>query len=207
MFLESATAIGGVLGALTAVTILARRSDILVFTFVPVVLVSAYFVFRARRTDVRADARRDRLAERLRLSGRYFDEPLGRAVDYRATRTGLGLALSGVAGVVSGLLGVGGGIVKVPAMNTVMNIPIRVATATSNFMIGVTAAAGAMVYLVSGEVALDVAAPAILGLLAGTVLGARWHRFASFAQLKVLFATLLVVEAVFLLLRATGVVG
>ena len=81
-----------------------------------------------------------------------MDRALGREVAYRVSRTRLGLAVSYVAGVSSGLLGIGGGVLKVPVMNLAMGIPIKACTATSNFMIGVTAAASAAVYLMRGEV-------------------------------------------------------
>jgi uncharacterized membrane protein YfcA len=207
MFLEVATVIGGIAGAVVTVTVLAHRSDLLVLAFVPVVVAAAVLMFRSRREDVRREAPRDRVAERLGLRGSYYDERLGRVVVYRASRTGAGLAVSAVAGVVSGLLGIGGGTFKVPAMNSFMNIPIRVATATSNFMIGVTAAAGAVVYALSGQVAVSVTAPVALGMLAGTTLGARWHRFASFGQLKIGFGAILVVAAAVMVLRGAGVIA
>lgn len=93
--------------------------------------------------------------------------------EYRPRRYGLGLLASVVAGGFSGLLGVGGGVIKVPLMYLLMGIPLRVATATSNFMIGVTAAASAYIYYGRGDVAVDIAAPLVAGVFTGSLVGAR----------------------------------
>jgi uncharacterized protein len=115
----------------------------------------------------------DPWADCLRLHGSYFDPGLGRAVAYRVRGSRLGLALMYGAGVVSGLLGVGSGVLKVPAMDLVMGLPIKVSSATSNFMIGVTAAASAGVYFARGDVDPFVAAPVAAGVLVGATAGSR----------------------------------
>lgn len=106
-----------------------------------------------------------------------------------------GMAVSVVAGAISAMLGIGGGAVKVPVMNMVMGVPFRVAAATSNFMIGVTASASALLYFRRGEIDVGVAAPAVLGVLAGAAVGARIMPRVPVARLRALFAIVLLVIA------------
>ena len=206
MFLEVATVLGGIIGAGVSVTLLSGRSQILTLIFVPIVILAAVLMYRTRAVDVRPDPPHDAWADRLRLHSRYFDAAHDDWVDYRVTGTKPGLVVSGLAGVVSGLLGVGGGMFYVPGMNTLMNIPVRVATATSNFMIGVTATAGALVYLLFGHLAVGLAAPVAIGVLAGGLVGARLHRTAPAATLKGLFVPILGLAAAVMLLRGLGVI-
>ncbi len=117
--------------------------------------------------------------------GQEEAEVVGEPPDYRVRNHPLGLGLSYVAGSVSGMLGIGGGPIKVPMMNIFMGVPLKVATATSNFMIGVTAAASAFVYYARGDVIVAVAAPLAVGVFAGALLGSylaarirsRWIRW------------------------------
>ena len=206
MFLEVATVIGGIVGALVSVTLLSGRSQILTLIFVPVVVLSAVFMFRSRATDVQKDPPTDALADRLKLHGGYYSIVRNTWVNYRVTGTQRGLLISGMAGIVASLLGIGGGVFYVPGMNTIMNIPVRVATATSNFMIGVTATAGAIVYLFFGHLAVGLAAPLVVGMLGGSLLGARLHRTAPATTLKVLFVPILGLAAVVMFLRGVGVI-
>jgi uncharacterized protein len=205
MFLETATAVGGLVGAVVAVTILAHHSDLLAFAFVPVILLAAVLMASSRDRDVDPDPPDDPLARRLRLEGEYVGPVSGIRRRYRVTRSPVGLAFAGLAGVASGLLGIGGGIFKVPAMNTLMNVPLRVASATSTFMIGVTAAAGALVYLFAGDVVLAIAAPVVLAVFVGTGVGRRYGHTAPIGRLKVLFIGLLVLAAVLMVARGVGV--
>ncbi|NPC87286.1 sulfite exporter TauE/SafE family protein, partial [Pyxidicoccus fallax] len=115
----------------------------------------------------------DALADRLGLHGSYWDEALGREVPYRVTRPVAGLGLMYVAGTVSGLLGIGSGALKVPAMDLAMRLPLKVSTATSNFMIGVTAAASAGVYFARGQIDPFIAGPVCVGVTLGAWLGSR----------------------------------
>jgi uncharacterized protein len=206
MFLEVSTVIGGIVGALVSVTLLSGRSQLLTLIFVPVVVLSAVLMFRTRAVDVVPDPPHDPWADRLKLHGRYFSIVRNTWVDYRVTGTKKGLAVSWVAGVVASLLGIGGGTFYVPGMNTLMNVPVRVASATSNFMIGVTATAGALVYLLFGHLAVGLAAPVVIGVLAGSLVGARLHRIAPAATLKTLFVPILGLAALVMLLRGLGVI-
>jgi uncharacterized membrane protein YfcA len=123
---------------------------------------------------------------------------------YRVRNLGRGALGSLLAGLVSALFGVGGGIVKVPVMNLVMGVPIRVATATSNLMIGVTASAGALVYLFRGGIDPYVAAPAAVGVFAGASLASRLSDRVDLRMLRLLFVAVMVVTATQMALRGVG---
>src|SRR5262249_2170308 len=114
-----------------------------------------------------------RRASALRLDSSYPDRTLGRQVAYRVERLPIGMMLMFGAGLISALLGIGSGVLKIPAMDTALRLPIKVSAATSNFMIGVTAAASAGAYFVRGDIVTSVAAPVALGSVAGAILGAR----------------------------------
>jgi hypothetical protein len=123
---------------------------------------------------------------------------------YRPARLGVGIAGSLFAGVVSALLGVGGGIVKVPLMHLVMGIPLKVATATSNFMIGVTDAASAIVYLMRGGIDPLVVGPTAVGVFAGAMVGSRVAQRIELRLLRLLFAAVMALTALQMALRALG---
>jgi uncharacterized membrane protein YfcA len=123
---------------------------------------------------------------------------------YRPARLGVGIAGSLFAGMVSALLGVGGGIVKVPLMHLVMGIPLKVATATSNFMIGVTGAASAIVYLMRGGIDPLVVGPTAVGVFAGAMVGSRVAQRIELRLLRLLFAAVMALTALQMALRALG---
>ena len=204
MFLEIATSIGGLAGALVAVTVLASHDQVLLLAFIPVILLAAVLMFRGRQSHISAHPLPDRWAERFRLHGSFYNERRGEWVSYQVTGTRNGLALAGLAGVGAGLLGIGGGIFNVPAMNAFMNVPIRVATATSTFMIGVTAAAGAMIYLFAGDVSLVIAAPVCVGVLVGTQVGIRYQWRTSSSLLKMVFVIVLLAAAILMGAQGLG---
>jgi len=123
---------------------------------------------------------------------------------YRPTRLGVGVGGSVFAGLVSALLGVGGGIVKVPLMHLVMGVPLKVATATSNLMIGVTGAASAIVYLMRGGIDPLVAGPTAVGVFAGAMVGSRVARRIDLRLLRLLFVAVMALTAIQMALRAVG---
>jgi len=193
MLLETATTAGAIAGAFLA-GIVSGRWLYLVFGLV--MGYAAFGMWRRPRQPPADEARPDRLADRLGLHGSYFDEASGREVRYRATHTPGGLAVSGLAGVISGLLGVGGGVIKVPMMNLVMRLPLKVASATSSFMIGVTAAASAGVYFYRGDINPFIAGPVALGVVAGAVIGSRILNRLHSAVVQAIFTAVLVLVAI-----------
>ncbi len=187
MLLEVATTFGALVGAWLVGVIPANAIAVI---FGLVLLQSAYLAGRPRSDRATENAPPDPLATRLKLDSTF---PTERGeVRYRVRRVPGGFALMGVAGVLSGLLGIGSGAVKVLAMDQVMLMPFKVSTATSNFMIGVTAAAGAGIYLHRGYVAPGLAMPVMLGVLAGSMVGARLLFRTPTRQLRLLFAVVIV---------------
>lgn len=145
--------------------------------------------------------------ERGSLGGAYLDQATGSLVRYRAVRLWIGWSVSLVAGMLSGLLGVGGGFLKVPAMHLGMKVPIKVSAATSNFMIGVTAIASLFVYFARGYVLPLAAAPVAIGIALGAYAGARSSQRVSAATLRRILAVVLVLVAVQMGLKAVGGLG
>jgi uncharacterized membrane protein YfcA len=143
------------------------------------------------------------LADRLALHSAYYDEAEGVEVSYVVTHTGLGLALMYLAGMVSGLLGIGSGVLKVPAMDLAMHIPMKVSTATSNLLIGLTAAASAVVYFARGDIDPLIAGPVAIGVLLGATQGSKLLVGIRADRLRVLFVTALLVVAAQMLWKAT----
>lgn len=141
----------------------------------------------------------------LGLDSSYPDRSLGRDVPYRVQRLPMGMMLMYGAGLISALLGIGSGVLKIPAMDTALCLPIKVSSATSNFMIGVTAAASAGVYFVRGDIVTTVAAPVALGSVAGAVLGARILMRISNEKVRLLFIVVLVGLAAQMLFGAFGI--
>ena len=170
MFLETATAAGALTGAFLAGHVPTR----MLFVIFGIILgYSAFVMIKKARSHHLTALPPDRLADRLRLHSEYYDDSQGAAIAYRVTHTRLGWALMYVAGIVSGLLGIGSGVLKVPTIDIAMRLPIKVSSATSNFMIGVTAAASAILYFARGDIHPFVAAPVALGVLLGSVAGSR----------------------------------
>ncbi len=167
MLLEIATTAGALSGAFVAGWMQGRRLFVI---FGLILAYSAIAMLRNRKQLSAADAASP-LADRLRLHGEFFDPLLQREIRYRVAHVPLGFVLMYIAGLVSGLLGIGSGSLKVPAMDLAMRLPIKVSTATSNFMIGVTAAASAGVYFTRGYIDPFIAAPVAAGVVAGATLG------------------------------------
>ena len=183
MALEVATTIGGLAGSIMA-ALLTQRQLFLIFGATLAVM-GAVMALRSRTRNVIADLE----VEPGRLGGRI--QEADRTYVYRVRRLPLGLVFSLVAGAISGLLGLGGGIIKVPVLNAFCGIPIRVAAATSAFMIGVTAAASAFIYFGRGDVALPMTAAIAVGALPGSLLGAHLSHRVEARSLKILMAFVL----------------
>src|SRR5579864_4837237 len=179
MFLEIATTIGALLGAFLAT----RTSTSVLSVIFGLVLLHAAWQSSRGRPKNGASEKQDPLAIRLRLNGAYPTEGGLRHYNVCNVKTGFGLMFG--AGAISGLLGIGSGALKVIAMDQVMRIPFKVSTTTSNFMIGVTAAASAGVYFRRGFIVPEIAMPVVTGVLLGSLVGARQMGGASVGALRV----------------------
>jgi uncharacterized membrane protein YfcA len=202
LFLEIGTTIGAITGAFLAGLL---APSLLFVIFGIVLIISAFPLVLKLGEELPKGIRNDRWANWLHLSGNYPDKHLGKEVSYQVKRTPLGLALMYIAGVLSGLLGIGSGTLKVLAMDTIMRLPMKVSTTTSNFMIGVTAAASAGIYFARGDIPPLVAAPVALGILAGAFVGARLLAHLSNRTLRLIFLPVLVVLATQMVLRGLGI--
>ena len=196
MVLEVATTAGGLTGgivaALLAPALLQRMFGIVA------VLAALAMLGRLDRRNVMTGPDVDV----GRLGGRYYEEESRAVVAYRVRRLPLAMVVSFVAGSVSSLLGVGGGILKVPALTAWCGVPVRAAAATSAFMIGVTATAGAVIYYGRGEIVAWMAASTVLGVLAGSRAGFALGERARAKWLKLLLAGILAAVGVLMLARS-----
>ena len=198
MFLEMFTMLGALLGASITVAVGHQALELL---FGVVLLASWGALWVQRHGQVAPEGPQDRFSAWLGLQGRYFDQALGHEVRYRARRAYLGAPMMFGAGVISGLLGIGAGALKVLIHDLVMGLPPKVSTTTSNLIIGVTALAGTSVYLANGLIAPALAAPVILGITSGAFIGTRILVRLRNETVRRVFLVVLLVLAVEMLLR------
>jgi uncharacterized membrane protein YfcA len=192
--LELATAAGGLLGSLIAGLVAARWLMIL-FSAVVATMAVVTFIRRDHRNNLPPSA------DPGEFGGRFLDERTGELVTYQVTRMPLAMGSSFVAGILSTLLGLGGGVVKVPILSAWCGVPMRVASATSGFMIGVTATSGALVYFGRGLLLPALAAAAVLGVRLGSGVGLRLGQDQPPRRLKTMLAVILVLVAVAMMAR------
>jgi uncharacterized membrane protein YfcA len=201
MFLEIATTTGAISGAFLARIL---PGAILFVIFGIVLLISTAPLLFKLGEELPVGISNDRWANWLHLNSSYPDAHLG-TVSYQVTHTPWGFGMMYVAGILSGLLGIGSGTFKVLAMDTFMRLPMKVSTTTSNFMIGVTAAASAGIYFFRGDVIPLVAAPVALGILLGALIGARILTHLSNKTLRLIFIPVIAIIALEMVLRGFGV--
>src|SRR5579864_814772 len=195
MFLEVATTLGALFGAF----LVAKVSPSAIAVIVAIVLLFSAYRSLQRVPDIIDTRPPDRLATLLRLNGDY---PTAQGLTtYNVRRVPIGFLVCNCAGIISGLLGIGSGPLKVLGMDQAMEIPFKVSTTTSNFMIGVTAAASAGIYFHRGYVDPALAMPVMLGVLAGAFLGARILPGAGTKYLRVLFSAAIVVLGIEMLVK------
>lgn len=201
--LETATT----LGALTGVLLVGIATPSFLYgLFAAILAVSAWQMLARRRESIDAGAPPAQgWATALRLHSSFPDRASGREVRYRVGRVPLGMVLMYGAGLISALLGIGSGVLKIPAMDTALRLPIKVSSATSNFMIGVTAAASAGAYFVRGDIDIGIAGPIALGSVVGALLGARLLMGLPASRLRVFFVIVLALLAVQMFLSALGI--
>ena len=202
--LEVATTLGALTGVLLAGIV---PVPFLFFLFAIILFVSAQQMLAKRgdRISQSQDAGSSPWATKLRLHSSYPDSLLGGEAKYEVQRLSAGMVLMYGAGMISALLGIGSGVLKIPAMDTALRLPIKVSSGTSNFMIGVTAAASAGAYFVRGNIVSTLAGPVAVGSIVGAVLGARILMRVSNERLRVLFVVVLVALGVQMLLESLGI--
>jgi uncharacterized membrane protein YfcA len=203
MFLELGSASGAILGAAIAAY---TNSVALKLVFGAILLVTVIPQLMKVGEDIPKSPELKGLSKRLGLKGSYVETD-GREVQYNATRPVSGLAGTAVAGVLSGLLGIGGGGFKVLSMDMAMKLPMKVSTTTSNFMIGVTAAASAGIYFARGDVDPLIVGPVALGILIGAAIGARILLRSRNPTVRKAFALVLAVTAFEMILSSLGVIS
>jgi uncharacterized membrane protein YfcA len=189
IMLEIATSLGALTGVLLIGTIPPRFLFVL---FAVILLLSAWQMMANRRDPVSGNMEGSDRWATFGLNSSYPDAKVGRDVPYRVQRLHLGMLLMYGAGFVSAILGIGSGVLKVPAMDTALRLPIKVSSATSNLMIGVTGAVGAGAYLMRGEILSAIAGPVALGSVVGAIAGARILERIPKEKVRVLFAGVLV---------------
>src|SRR6267154_5007316 len=195
MFLEIATTLGALLGAYLTAKVPASAIAIIF----GVMLVYSAYVSRRTRPRTEVEAPPDPLATKLNMNGTFPDTSGLRSYNVYRVPTGFGVMLG--AGTLSGLLGIGSGALKVVAMDQAMRIPFRVSTTTSNFMIGVTAAASAGVYLSRGYIDPGLSMPVMLGVLGGSLVGSRILVKAETKWLRLVFSTVIVLLGIEMLYK------
>jgi uncharacterized membrane protein YfcA len=198
--LETATTLGAVTGVVLVGVI---PTAYLYFLFALILTLSARQMLSRRGEASGTSAGTDAWAAALRLDASYPDQ--GREVAYRVQRLPLGMLLMYGAGLISALLGIGSGVLKIPAMDTALRLPIKVSSATSNFMIGVTAAASAGAYFMRGDILPGVAGPVALGSVGGSLLGARVLMAVSNERIRLWFVVVLLALAVQMTLSGFGI--
>ena len=196
MLLEVATAAGSVLGGVTAL-ILPQSVLQKMFGAVAAV-VAGIMLTRLQRRNVILDPS----ADPGLLGGRYYEQESGGVVSYQVKRLPLAIGASFLAGNISSLLGIGGGIIKVPVLNAWCGVPLRAAAATSAFMIGITATAGAVIYYGHGQLVPALAAAAVLGVQCGSWGGMRFGQHAPARWLKMMMAAVLIIVSILMFVRS-----
>ncbi len=200
--LEVMTTVGALCGAVAAGRVSPRW---LYVTFGLLLAYSAFALLSRLKIEVPGNVPHDRLAARLRFQGEYYDQVLGQRVPYAATGVVTGGVMMYVAGLFSGLLGIGSGLFKVLAMDIVMRLPMKVSTSTSNFMVGVTAAASAGVYFSRGDILPIIAAPIALGVLCGAWIGTHLMGRLRNTTIRKLFIPVLAIIAAIMIYRGLSV--
>lgn len=201
MFLEIATTIGAVTGAFLGGII---NPKYLYFLFGLLLLYSALAMAKKGTSELPQGVQTHPLAKKLKLNGEYYDKIVGETVCYNVANVPSGFGVMYGAGIISGLLGIGSGSFKVMAMDLFMKLPLKVSSATSNFMMGVTAAASAGVYLLRGNIDPKISAPVALGVLAGATIGTRIMQNMKSKTIRKIFIPFLIYISVEMVLKGFG---
>ena len=207
MLLEVFTTAGGVVGALMAGVF----SSKLLYIFFSLILLNSFYGMLKKTgliTKVKKEeeiVENDKYAEKYKLNSSYYDKAINKTIDYNVTNVPQGSLVMFGAGFASGLLGIGSGAFKVVALDTYMKLPIKVSTATSNFMMGVTATASALIYFFNGTINPTVAAPIALGTLIGSRTGAKVMQRLDAKYIRYIFLPILLFTIINMFLKGLGV--
>lgn len=207
MLLEVFTTAGGVVGALMAGVF----SSKLLYIFFSLILLNSFYgmlkktglITKAKKEEVVVE--NDKYAEKYKLNSSYYDKAIDQTIDYNVTNVPQGSLVMFGAGFASGLLGIGSGAFKVVALDTYMKLPIKVSTATSNFMMGVTATASALIYFFNGTINPIVAAPIAIGTLIGSRTGAKVMQRLDAKYIRYIFLPILLFTIINMFLKGMGV--
>ena len=200
MLLQVTMATGATVGAIVGVF----APEKLVNVVFGLVLLYAAISMVFRRTAAIAGAD-ERASDPWALRADYVDPATKQTVAYVPSQVKAGLGVSGVAGMLSGMLGVGGGVIQVPAMNLLMRVPVKAAAGTSSFMVGITSVATAFVYYSRGKIDPTIVVPAMLGIFVGSQAGSRLTRRVQAKNLVYVFTVVLLYLGVSLVLKAAGI--
>ena len=207
MLLEVFTTTGGVVGALMAGVF----SSKLLYIFFSLILLNSFYGM-LKKTGLITKAKKeeeivknDKYAEKYKLNSSYYDKAIDKTIDYNVTNVPQGSLVMFGAGFASGLLGIGSGAFKVVALDTYMKLPIKVSTATSNFMMGVTATASALIYFFNGTINPAVAAPIAIGTLIGSRTGAKVMQRLDAKYIRYIFLPILLFTIINMFLKGLGV--
>ena len=207
MLLEVFTTAGGVVGALMAGVF----SSKLLYIFFSLILLNSFYgmlkktglITKLKKEEEKVE--NDKYADKYKLNSTYYDKASGETVKYNVTNVPQGSLVMFGAGFASGLLGIGSGAFKVVALDTYMKLPIKVSTATSNFMMGVTATASALIYFFNGTINPAIAAPIALGTLIGSRTGAKVMQRLDAKYIRYIFLPILLFTIVNMFLKGVGV--
>lgn len=202
MFLEIATTTGAITGAFLSGLI---NTKYLYLIFGMVLLYSVINMIKKSKSELPKNIETHPIAAKLNLNGAYYDKVLNQEIQYNVTGVYGGFGMMYVAGVISGLLGIGSGIFKVMAMDLFMKLPLKVSSATSNFMIGVTAAASAGVYLIRGDIDPKISAPVALGVLFGATIGTKVMQNLKSKTIRKIFIPVVLYVSVEMIIKGLGV--
>ena len=207
MLLEVFTTAGGVVGALMAGVF----SSKLLYIFFSLILLNSFYgmlkktglITKLKKEEEKVE--NDKYANKYKLNSTYYDKATGKTVKYNVTNVPQGSLVMFGAGFASGLLGIGSGAFKVVALDTYMKLPIKVSTATSNFMMGVTATASALIYFFNGTINPAIAAPIAIGTLIGSRTGAKVMQRLDAKYIRYIFLPILLFTIINMLLKGLGV--
>ena len=210
--LNVGTTIGAVFGAVLSIYLIGGDWKWVIYaTFGAILLFSAYDMYRKLKRERRHSAMEinvtpNPFSERLELKGTYYDAALKQRISYEATGATKGLGVMFCAGMLSGLLGIGSGALNGLCMDTCMKLPFKVSTTTSNFMIGVTAAASAAIFFLKGYVNLLIVGPVAVGIVLGAFIGAKFAVRSKPSYLRVIFILVLIETGISMLQKGVALI-